>query len=204
MQITDVIKKLKKHLTKEQKNELRDALVKAGYRIKLSLDFAMDKWQYRIHRVQWQGQIVIRDMPEEDYYLRMKQDNNYKYYLITGDYTADTFGLLPLDDENDLLDTKWYDYNGVVKPESAYNPNKKIDAKDDILDKGALEIDEDNRIVIFHGNQLKGKYRYEGKWKEGPVFHKISNEEQLMDMDNDDTIQYQHNIMLSLYSINNK
>ena len=173
MRLEEVIKQIKKYLNKEQKETLRQALKDAGYRIKLSLDFATETWQYTIHKVWWKGPTVIRDMPFEDYYLRKKRGDEYHYYLISGDYEADTFGLIPLEDEDDLLDKKWFNYEGEVPPESAYNPNKRLKAKDEILDRGTMEIDTDNHIVVFRGKVLKGKYRYEGKWKEGPVLYKL-------------------------------
>ena len=200
MNIKDVIKKLKKHLTKEQKEELRQALSKAHLSIKLSedpeeiIELSQEKWNYTIHRVWYKGQTVIRDAPFEDYYLRKKKDSEYHYYLISGDYTSDTFGLIPLDDEGDLLDTKWYNYQGDVPPESDYNPNKRIPAHDEIVDRGTMLIDTDTKRVTFKGQVLKGEYRYEGKWKDGPVLYKLASSEDLANITEDNPI-----LTLSLY-----
>ena len=178
MKLEDVVRMLKPKLTPEQRDKLREALKKAGYARKIKLAINLDDrevWEYRLHKVWWKGQTVIRDLPETQYYLRMRRKVEgsweYMFFLLSGKPRPDEpFALYPEKD----IDPEWYDYEGDIPPGERYNPNKRLTAKDEIIDKGKVYIDKESNKAEFRGKLLKGIYKLEGSPKNTWVFWKAA------------------------------
>ena len=103
----------------------------------------------------WKGQTVVRDVPVDDYHILLPCPISKKFHLdknpiFARESTAD-----------DFTEQGNFFKEGTYPPKSSINPNKKIPAKIEILDKGKFKVirNEPNLIQVeFEGNLLKGLY----------------------------------------------
>jgi len=117
-----------------------------------------------LHENKYQGQVVIRDIPNFEWYLRI-DDGRKKIRSFV--LEANPLRVLPLTlVEEPRREKKWLKFEGEIPPgPRLYNPNKEIPAFMRILDEGNVELsidyDELEREVIvgkFEGKRLKGEF----------------------------------------------
>lgn len=109
--------------------------------------------QFLLTVLTWKGQTVVRDLPVNQYFIRI---GNKPLFL---------FEKNPLMDPalNAVEDPEYSKYfkEGTYSPGSIINPNKKIDAKIENLDSGNVDVIEQKQGIIqliFHGEKLKGRW----------------------------------------------
>ncbi|MHC1572276.1 MAG: hypothetical protein ACXQTL_05965 [Methanosarcinales archaeon] len=127
-----------------------------------------------VQQVSWQGQTVVRGLPQTEYYLRLKSDGKMWSFLCGGNPLVDPH--IPLFDEG-KVDRKWFSYEGELAPQTEYNPNKKLKAEMTILDRGSISLKqsetEKGEIVLdvkFRGKKLRGDFKIIQEDKNTPNF----------------------------------
>lgn len=118
--------------------------------------------RFTLQRVWWKGQKVIRDVPVEKWYLNYSSGISY---VLDANPIGQKSGI------NAISQTGWkMDFEGEIPPGKPGNPNKKIPAHVEILDKGKFQSIESTpafgSIKIF-GSKLKGFWimkKTDGAW----------------------------------------
>jgi len=117
--------------------------------------------KFIVHYLSYMGQIVVRGIPHQKWFLRLKEGD--KIYSWTADVDFTRFSPVALEYEG-MVDNKWFDYEGDIKPDTKYNPSKSLTAKMQVVDKGSCSVDTETiegaeRLsIIFHGKELTGKH----------------------------------------------
>lgn len=153
----------------ERRSLLRKQYMKQWQQKEMSKGFILVKRH-------WKGQEVVRKLPVEDYHLRVagKQFHLDKNPIWREDVSASQFAGEP----------EWFRI-GRHKPDTKVNPNKKIPAFIDLVDKGEFEIErkEENLIQInFKGKNLKGMYIFK-RTSPGDIWSLIKQKAPLMEKD---------------------
>jgi len=118
--------------------------------------------QYVVQYLEYMGQIVIRGIPNTRWFLRMREGGKIKSFY--SDYDPTYYNDIAMVDEGNV-DTKWFTYEGDIKPQTEYNPTKELTAKISIVDSGSVEIveekDKDGKTILnlkFDGKKLHGNH----------------------------------------------
>lgn len=111
----------------------------------------LETLKFTLQRVWWKGQKVIRDVPVEKWMFNYSSGISY---ILDGNPLTQKSGI------NAIPKTGWkMDFEGDIPPGKPGNPNKKIPAHVEILDKGKLQSIESTptfaSMKIF-GTTLKG------------------------------------------------
>lgn len=128
------------------------AAIKSIRQIFLKRDIlTLETLRFTLQRVWWKGQKVIRDMPVEKWYLNYSSGISY---VLDANPIEQKSGI------NAISKTGWkMDFEGEIPPGQPGNPNKKISAHVEILDKGKFQSIEStpafSSLKIF-GTKLKG------------------------------------------------
>jgi len=105
----------------------------------------------------WQGQLVIRGLPVEDYHIRI---GDYRFHLDkdpTHKFPEQGISALQFSDRDEFF------VEGRKKPQSPVNPNRKIPAFISVLDRGKAEIIADQPLYLhvrLSGKKLKGLFYF--------------------------------------------
>ena len=137
--------------------------------------------KFAVGYLSYMGQIVVRGIPNQRWFLRIKIGD--KVYSWICDYDVTRFSPLPLEYEG-VVDKKWFDYEGDVPPNTKYNPSKTLTGKMYVIDEGTCIVDEktedgiDVWDVDFNGQHLKGKVRITQEEEKSPIytFERLSQE----------------------------
>jgi hypothetical protein len=137
--------------------------------------------KFTVGYLSYMGQIVVRGIPNQRWFLRIKMGD--KVYSWICDYDVTRFSPLPLEYEG-VVDKKWFDYEGDVPPNTKYNPSKTLTGKMYVIDEGTCIVDEktedgiDVWDVDFNGQHLKGKVRITQEEEKSPIytFERLSQE----------------------------
>ena len=117
--------------------------------------------QFVVHYLSYMGQVVVRGIPNQRWFLRLKEGDKIHSWAADTDFTR--FSPVALEYEG-IVDSKWFDYEGDIKPETKYNPSKSLTAKIQVIDKGSCSVDTETvegaqRLSItFRGKELKGSH----------------------------------------------
>lgn len=115
---------------------------------------SLSQLNFTLQRRWWKGQKVIRGIPVENWWLRF---SNGIYFNLDANPLVQKKGINAL--KKTFSDSKWMNFKGEIPPGEEGNPNKKIDAHIEILDKGKVNLIENTERFIsmkFHGTKLKG------------------------------------------------
>lgn len=130
--------------------------------------------QYIVQYLEYIGQIVVRGIPNTRWFLRMKEGGKIKSFYSNYDPTY--YNDIAVIDEGNV-DTKWFTYEGDIKPQTEYNPTKELTAKISIIDSGSVEIveekDKNGKIILnlkFDGKKLQGNYNLTQEEKEVSMY----------------------------------
>ena len=126
------------------------------YLHKVKKVLSLDDTVFILSHRHWQGAIVIRGLPVSDYHLKI---GTTKRFHLTQDPSREIpdQGLSALEFEGKDA----YFSAGEKQPRSPANPNRKLVATIDIIDKGDVEIIADDPFYLhvrFSGKKLKGLY----------------------------------------------
>ena len=115
----------------------------------------LEKLNFTLQRRWWKGQKVIRDVPVENWWLKF---SNGIYFEMDANPLSQKKGINAI--KKTFTDIKKsMDFEGEIPPGKPGNPNKKIPAHIEILDKGKMETiatSERFNSFKFFGSKLKG------------------------------------------------
>ena len=126
---------------------------------------------YVLHQVSWKGQEVVRKLPNLTWYLRLKTEGVRSFHLWENPLYVSPVSAF----DEGRVDAKWFDYEGELKPQTEYNPNKRLTARMSILAKGNATIEtlqEKPEIlaVNFKSGELKGRWILEQEEEDSPNY----------------------------------
>jgi len=143
---------LKKSERLERRKEVRKLLIEKE--VKLAQQFILT-------RRHWRGQFVIRGLPVEDWHIKL---NKRRFHLDFNPIIKARVSALEFKGQPGFF------IPGEKKPNTPpLNPNKKIPAYVEILDKGPFEIEKETDELIhvyFKGKKLKGLYIFKRPMKD--------------------------------------
>jgi len=116
---------------------------------------SLDKLKFTLQRVWWKGQEVIRKMPVEKWWLKF---SNGIYFVLDANPQIQKKGINAIKKTYQNVD-KWMNFEGEIPPGKPGNPNKKIPAHVEILEKGTVDqIETSERFLSFrfYGKKLSG------------------------------------------------
>lgn len=117
--------------------------------------------KFILDRHWWKGQEVIRNLPVEHWDLRFP---DFEFQLDKNPASGSTKINAVRSEEHDVPDKALSDKEDmIIPPGEKGNPNKKIDAHVETLDKGTVDIiaSSENFITAdFSGKHLKGNYTF--------------------------------------------
>jgi len=183
------IKKFRKVLNKKEQKELDELLdkVKKGkaiFRWDIKPEYKLE-WkdgEYRVYQHEWQGQIVIRNVPNKEYLLYIKMGNRIRSWRFDLDITKYAPAWAFYDG---TISSKWWDWEGCIYPRKKdkvrkkdlkrcenkpkrknihYNPTEELMVFRTLISKGKLKyaiVKENDREFIFldvKTGKFKGKY----------------------------------------------
>ena len=131
------------------------------------------KAQFVIHYLSYMGQIVIRGIPHQRWFLRLKKDG--KVYSWISDYDFTRFSPVAMEYEG-VVDKKWFDYEGDIPPNTKYNPTKTLTAKMKIIDKGSCDVEStevegaEKMSIKLNGKRVTGSFTLVQEEKESPIY----------------------------------
>jgi len=158
--------------------------------------------QYSFVVVSWMGARAKsgRNMPQFRYYLLLKdQSDSVMAYLVDGNLLYEnTLTIF----EFDRVSTKWLDYEGLISPDSVFNPNKEIQAKYTIISKGRVSYNKEieNEIEIiklnFKSGLIKGKWiiKQDEKGSDIRTIEKLMIEEIKEELKRSEFVYHEHTI----------
>jgi len=117
--------------------------------------------RFTVQYLSYMGQIVVRGIPHQKWFLRIKEGD--KVYSWSSDLDFTRFSPVPLEYEG-TVDKKWFDYEGDIPPLTKYNPSKTLTAKMQIVDQGTVtlkrETEEGAELIRadFKGKEMKGEF----------------------------------------------
>jgi hypothetical protein len=122
--------------------------------------------QFVLQKRSWQGRKIIRDTPTVFFDLRWESGDGLDCLILDSN---------PLESSEEIngvrerVNKKWLDFSGEIPPGEKGNPNKSINAKVDIIDKGRVNIEDSEDVISFrfHGSKLKGFWsakNSDGRW----------------------------------------
>jgi len=117
--------------------------------------------KFVVHYLSYMGQVVVRGIPHQRWFLRLREGDKIHSWSADIDFTR--FSPVALEYEG-IVDSKWFDYEGDIKPETKYNPSKSLTAKIQVIDKGSCSVDtetvegSERLSIVFQGKELKGKH----------------------------------------------
>lgn len=126
----------------------------------------LESAKFVLQRRWWKGQKVIRDMPVENWWLKL---SNGMFYELDSNPLVQKKGINSIKKILENID-KEMKFEGEIPPGKPGNPNKKIPAHVEILDKGSVEIIEStDKFMSFRlaGTKLKGFWiakKSDGAW----------------------------------------
>ena len=109
----------------------------------------------------YMGQVVVRGIPNQTWFLRIKEDGKIFSWIADSDFTK--YSPVALRFEGVVSDKK-FDFEGDVPPNSEYNPSKTLIGKMTIVDTGSCALKRDlvngaeYLAMQFHGKELKGRF----------------------------------------------
>jgi len=121
--------------------------------------------QFVLQHHWWRGQIVIRGQPVSHWDLRLWEEKlPFRYWNLDKDPTYSQSNIVAI--EKKCEEKRYIAFDGIIPPHEKApdwlkpaNPNKRIPAFIDIIDKGIVHIIEDSPMFIsfvFQGKDLKG------------------------------------------------
>jgi len=129
-------------------NEIRKLLLKRNI-------LTLDLMNFKLQRIWWKGQKVIRDLPVEKWWLKFA---NGIYYVLDANPQIQKKGINAI--KKTSTDAKFWDFEkGDISPGKEGNPNKKIPVHVEILEKGKVDTIETTEKLTsfkFSGAKLKG------------------------------------------------
>lgn len=139
--------------SKEKKLELRK--LARAYLLKRKVLSDNEKAEFVLSHRHWQGQYVVRGLPVEDWHLKI----NSKQFHLDRDpswkFPDSGISALEFEDKEEFFKP------GKKAPKTSANPNLKIDAFIEILDKGSAEIIADEPLYLhvrLRGKKLNGLF----------------------------------------------
>lgn len=168
------------------------------------------KANFTVHYLSYMGQIVVRGIPNQMWFLRLEEDGKVYSWEAEIDFTRFSPAALAYEG---IVDKKWISYEGDIPPNSKYNPTKTLTAKMRIIDKGTCTIKketisgEEVRTVTFHGKLLTDKWILKQEEKGSPMYtlEKLSKEEleeatfvlQLHEIETPEGLKAHHDVRIS-------
>ncbi len=113
--------------------------------------------KFALKRKWWKGQFVIRGMPVEHYELRFDM-SKYPWFQLNRNPLSEEKGIVGVKKSGRKVEVM---FEGIIPPGAEGNPNKKIPAHVDMLDKGSCNIIEDSEHFMhinFQGPKFKGHW----------------------------------------------
>ena len=115
----------------------------------------LERFSFTLQKIWWKGQKVIRDVPVEQWWLKF---SNGIYFVLDANPQTQKKGINAI--KKTFTDiNKSMEFEGDIPPNNPGNPNKKIPAHVEILEKGKLTIIESTEKFInfrFSGTKLSG------------------------------------------------
>lgn len=115
----------------------------------------LDKLKFTLQRVWWKGQKVVRDVPVEKWWLKF---SNGIYFVLDANPQTQKKGINAI--KKIFTDVKFWDFEtGEIAPGKPGNPNKKISAHVEILEKGTVETIQTTEKFMsfrFSGKKMQG------------------------------------------------
>lgn len=134
---------------------------------------ALVKAKFTAQYLSYMGQIVVRGIPKQKWFLRLEEKGKIYSWESEIDFTK--FSPVTLTYEG-IVDDKWMAFEGDIPPNSKYNPTKTLTANMRIIDTGTATIDtkiEEGaiiKVIAFNGKILRGKYTIYQEEKESPIY----------------------------------
>ena len=133
----------------------------------------LSKSRFTLHLNTYMGQVVIRAVPNIEYYLRLQVDGKVRsWYLDRNPFRIKEIAAV----YEGRVSKKWLDFEGDLKPGERYNPTKTLIATMKIIDKGSADVQitkENGREIIrlnFDGKYLKGSFILEQEEKGSDIY----------------------------------
>lgn len=131
---------------------------------------SLSEASYQIQLLTYQGQVVIRNVPHERWFLRIKQGNNVESWVADTDITR----FSPVAMTYEGSGKRYWDFEGEIKPETELNPSKSLTAKMVMLAKGKVKIkdieDEVREQELSFSGDFHGKFKLTQEEKKSNFF----------------------------------
>jgi hypothetical protein len=123
--------------------------------------------RFALKRVWWRGQLVVRGMPVEHYYLFLDFPPLLTVLHFERNPILEKQAGLEIELEEKPPERErmrdWIDFEGELPPNSELNPNKELAARMETIDKGKVEWIADQELFSsfrFRGKLLKGYFTF--------------------------------------------
>jgi len=138
-----------------------------------------EKIKFALKRIWWRGQIVIRALPEERFYLLLDRGKPALdvFQLEANPFFAD---MIPSEREewtdappDGKTTGDWLEFEGILKPKHRLNPNKKLNANVQTIDSGEVLIIEETEYFLhldFAGKKFKGRRALKREAPDSPIW----------------------------------
>jgi len=129
----------------------------------------MSATHFVLTRRTWKGAKIIRDLPVDDYHLKLPCPGGYKFHLDKNPIYQDATAL-------QFTESGQYFREGTYPPMSSINPNKKIPCRIEIIDSGPFTVERSEPLLLqinFKGKKLKGMYIFKRTSKGDKVWQMI-------------------------------
>jgi len=155
------------------------------YMKKKEIDHILSKIKFVLALASWMGPRAKtgRRMPKYFWYLLLddKGKGSVRTFLLDG-YPLREKIMSAIEEER--TNRKWLEYEGKTKPNTRFNPNKRILGNYQIVDKGTVSYSteikngEEQILLKFNGKILKGNWTLLQEEKESDIytFEKLSKE----------------------------
>ena len=148
-----------------------------GPKVEVSQETQAKTAQFTFLRIWWKGQTVIRAMPQERFFLLLKNGGFRVWELDANPLWEAAQSVLetemPEPPPNHKEITDWMKFEGDLPPEHALNPTKRLTAHAEIIDTGAARLIEDTEHFVhidFRGKNFKGRWVLKREEPDSAIF----------------------------------